>query len=519
MKRREKPLAFFGSMMKSCRSSNSNRTTTKSKYVFTNKQAWMIAHRGASYHLPEHTIAAHRLAYELGADYLELDLVVSSDGILFVLHSVDLTETTNVVDQYPSSSSQEQRRSWYSPTQQRTSYWSFNFTAAELSQLSVRQRLAEQRSTLYDYLFTVPTLQEVAESLVVWNNDNSKNSSNNNVLRGPERGPAGLYVELKDSDWIHQETGQDVVELLYREMVGVTGSNDNNTTDDDDDSTKNPWPTILAQGHYCNRRNINTVVPGLIVQSFNGMDLQRFHDLWWSTNTTTTTITTTAGDTTTTTTTSNNSAAMPPTPPMPPPPYEPPYVLLVDYPTCTEDQFWSQVEQQLSLISAIGCELSCLDHSTVIEYLLDYQLPSHVWTVRPEDLVIQNAANTTTTTVADATSVVAQMNSLVGNTRGVVRGIFTETPALRPFYYTTPPTGRFNNIPPNEWNNNNNSNNNAALSSFLGTMIASFLLGAATAVAVLLLHYTMGGGRRQRYQQQHHDAVPTAEEEIPPSLT
>jgi len=42
----------------------------------------VIAHRGASGYLPEHTLAAYKLAIELGADYVELDLVLTSDSIL-----------------------------------------------------------------------------------------------------------------------------------------------------------------------------------------------------------------------------------------------------------------------------------------------------------------------------------------------------------------------------------------------------------------------------------------------------
>ena len=57
----------------------------------------VIAHRGASAHLPEHSLAGYRLALELGADYLEPDLVSTQDRHLVALHSLDLTTTTNVL--------------------------------------------------------------------------------------------------------------------------------------------------------------------------------------------------------------------------------------------------------------------------------------------------------------------------------------------------------------------------------------------------------------------------------------
>ena len=56
----------------------------------------VIAHRGASAHLPEHSLPGYRLALELGADYIEPDLVATSDQQLIAIHSMDLSLTTNV---------------------------------------------------------------------------------------------------------------------------------------------------------------------------------------------------------------------------------------------------------------------------------------------------------------------------------------------------------------------------------------------------------------------------------------
>jgi glycerophosphoryl diester phosphodiesterase len=52
-----------------------------------------IGHRGASGYAPEHTIPAYDLALELGADYIEQDLQLTSDGILVVLHDTTLDRT------------------------------------------------------------------------------------------------------------------------------------------------------------------------------------------------------------------------------------------------------------------------------------------------------------------------------------------------------------------------------------------------------------------------------------------
>ncbi|RKS18892.1 glycerophosphoryl diester phosphodiesterase [Pseudomonas sp. WPR_5_2] len=61
----------------------------------------VIAHRGASFDAPESTAAAYTLARDLGADYLELDLQRSKDGVLFALHDNTLQRTTDVARKFP----------------------------------------------------------------------------------------------------------------------------------------------------------------------------------------------------------------------------------------------------------------------------------------------------------------------------------------------------------------------------------------------------------------------------------
>ena len=61
----------------------------------------VIAHRGASFDAPESTAAAYKLARDLGADYLEMDLQRSKDGVLFALHDDNLQRTTDVATKFP----------------------------------------------------------------------------------------------------------------------------------------------------------------------------------------------------------------------------------------------------------------------------------------------------------------------------------------------------------------------------------------------------------------------------------
>ncbi len=58
----------------------------------------VIAHRGASGYLPEHTLAGYELAVRMGADYIEPDLQLTSDGVLVAIHDDTLPRTTNVAE-------------------------------------------------------------------------------------------------------------------------------------------------------------------------------------------------------------------------------------------------------------------------------------------------------------------------------------------------------------------------------------------------------------------------------------
>lgn len=58
----------------------------------------VIAHRGASFDAPEETIPAYTLARDLGADYLEMDIQRTKDGVLIALHDDVLERTTNIAE-------------------------------------------------------------------------------------------------------------------------------------------------------------------------------------------------------------------------------------------------------------------------------------------------------------------------------------------------------------------------------------------------------------------------------------
>ena len=64
-------------------------------------QKVVIAHRGASGYLPEHTLASKAMAYAMHPDYLEQDVVLSKDDVPIVIHDIHLDAVTNVAAVYP----------------------------------------------------------------------------------------------------------------------------------------------------------------------------------------------------------------------------------------------------------------------------------------------------------------------------------------------------------------------------------------------------------------------------------
>lgn len=71
----------------------------------------VLAHRGASGHLPEHTLAAYTLAWSIGADYLEPDVVLTRDGVAICAHDVNMERVTDVAERFPDRARDDGK--WY----------------------------------------------------------------------------------------------------------------------------------------------------------------------------------------------------------------------------------------------------------------------------------------------------------------------------------------------------------------------------------------------------------------------
>jgi glycerophosphoryl diester phosphodiesterase len=122
----------------------------------------VIGHRGASGHRPEHTLAAYRLAIEMGADYVEPDLVSTKDHVLVARHENEIGGTTDVAD-HPEFA--DRRTTKTIDDSQVTGWFTEDLTLAELRTLRAKERLPElrPRNTAFDGLDQVPTFQEVID--------------------------------------------------------------------------------------------------------------------------------------------------------------------------------------------------------------------------------------------------------------------------------------------------------------------------------------------------------------------
>lgn len=155
----------------------------------------IVAHRGASGYLPEHTLAAKALAYAQGADYLEQDLVLTKDGALIVQHDVTLDSTTDVATRFPG----RQRANG--------SFYAIDLTLAEVRQLRVLERFNPKTGkAVYPGRFPagvgefrINTFEEEIEFIQGLNKSTGRK--------------VGIYPEVKLAAW-HRQEGQDLSKAM-----------------------------------------------------------------------------------------------------------------------------------------------------------------------------------------------------------------------------------------------------------------------------------------------------------------
>ena len=159
------------------------------------EQKTVIAHRGASGYLPEHTLAAKAMAHGMGVEFIEQDLVLTKDGVPVVLHDIHLDTVTDVAEKFPGRARKDGR------------YFAIDFTLAEIKTLSVSERFDRKtgkavypsRFPLGGGQFAVPTFEEEITLI------KGLNASTGRAV--------GIYPEIK-SPAFHRSEGQDISQIV-----------------------------------------------------------------------------------------------------------------------------------------------------------------------------------------------------------------------------------------------------------------------------------------------------------------
>jgi glycerophosphoryl diester phosphodiesterase len=154
----------------------------------------VIAHRGASGHRPEHTLEAYELGARQGADYIEPDLVSTSDGHLVARHENEISGTTDVAERPEFAG----RRATKTIDGTAAEGWFVeDFTLAELKTLRARERIPALRpgNAEHDGRHEIPTFQEVIDLAARLSDELGR--------------PVGIYPETKHPSY-HREIGLPV---------------------------------------------------------------------------------------------------------------------------------------------------------------------------------------------------------------------------------------------------------------------------------------------------------------------
>jgi len=172
-----------------------NTKEIKIKEVPTKSEKVVIAHRGASGYLPEHTLPAKSMAYAMNVDFIEQDIVLSKDNIPVVIHDIHLETVTNVAVKFPDRNRDDGR------------FYVIDFTFEELLQLNVSERFNSEtneavypnRFPLFKSNFKLHSLQDEIELIQGLNKSTGKN--------------IGIYPEIKEPAF-HLKEGKDISKIV-----------------------------------------------------------------------------------------------------------------------------------------------------------------------------------------------------------------------------------------------------------------------------------------------------------------
>ena len=169
--------------------------SNQKKDIKSTKKITVVAHRGASGYLPEHTLASKVMAYAMQVDYIEQDVVLSKDDVPIVIHDILLDDVTNVLEKFPNRKREDGR------------YYVIDFTFEEIKTLVVTERFdSETGLQIYPNRFPKGTssfrlhsLQDEIELIQGLNKSTGKN--------------IGIYPEIKKPEF-HHENGKDISKIV-----------------------------------------------------------------------------------------------------------------------------------------------------------------------------------------------------------------------------------------------------------------------------------------------------------------
>lgn len=201
----------------------------------------VYGHRGASGYLPDHTVAGYIKGIDLGADYVEPDLVMTKDGILVCRHEPNIGGTTNVASFEKFA---DRKTTKMVDGAEINDWFVSDFTLAELKELKARQPLPAERSTAYDTLYEIPTFEEMIQAVQAENKRMGKN--------------VGIIPEIKHSTFHAGIFGANKIEDETVRILNKYGY------------TKKDSPAIIQSFEVSNLQYLNSKTDVRLVQLIDG---------------------------------------------------------------------------------------------------------------------------------------------------------------------------------------------------------------------------------------------------------
>lgn len=213
-------------------------------FVSTAPRPLIIGHRGASGSRPEHTLASYALAIQLGADYVEPDLVSTKDGVLIARHENEISGTTDVAD-HPEFADRKTTKIIDGAAV--TGWFTEDFTLAEIKTLHANERLPF-RDQSFNGQFEIPTFQEIIDLV------KEKSAETGRTI--------GIYPETKHPTYF-DSIGLSLEEPLVA-ILNENGYSDRNA------------PVFIQSFEVGNLKDLNALTDVPLIQLFDATDIQPY---------------------------------------------------------------------------------------------------------------------------------------------------------------------------------------------------------------------------------------------------